>query len=207
MRLNVLTLRTTLVNEADLIAFGITEEGKGVSLYARAAKKSQKRFGGGVLEPLHAIEVEAKLKTKSQEDSLYFISEAKLIKGFEGVRSNYAKIELGLQMAQTLAKILAKSDLDAVAYRLFGHTLLQLQALPENPSAESLLDLELHFLVVLLVNMGWFEPNSESEVFARFKMSEHQAGSDLFSAISETRKRSLRDHIQLILKTGVHSDA
>ena len=50
-----IVLRRLKHGEADLIVHCLNEQGTKVSLFAKSAIKSRKRFGGGVLEPTHLI--------------------------------------------------------------------------------------------------------------------------------------------------------
>ena len=49
-------LKVVKYGEADLLVFGLNSMGAKVPLFAKAALKSKKRFGGGVLESTHYIE-------------------------------------------------------------------------------------------------------------------------------------------------------
>lgn len=84
----VFILKKTRYGEADLILQALTSRGARVSLFARAALKSRKRFGGGVLEPTHFIQaVYEEWQGRGGESPLLPLREATLLKGFEGLRS------------------------------------------------------------------------------------------------------------------------
>ena len=63
--------------ESDLILTGISSEGEKKSFLARSALKSRKRFGGGVLEPTHFVEIG--YSEKPGENRLGTLDEASLI--------------------------------------------------------------------------------------------------------------------------------
>ena len=163
----VLILRATKYGEADLILQALTNGGEKISLLARGALKSKKRFSGGVLEPTHFVEV--RYKKPVSDNKIATLEEATLINGFEKLRSSYEKVEAALYVLECLSKVSQEGD--AVSDRLFnlaGHSL---------KSLEKAVDLKLfrvHFCLKLLFQQGVLEPESWMGVYLKSSMAEHE---------------------------------
>jgi DNA repair protein RecO (recombination protein O) len=84
-----LVLRRTLYGDADLIVSLLSEKLGQVSALARAARKSQRRFGGS-LEPFHTLEVELE---ESPGAELLRLREARLVGPRAGLLTHLAGME------------------------------------------------------------------------------------------------------------------
>ncbi len=125
----VILLKRTKYSEADLILRGINSTGAKVHLFARAALKSKKRFGGGVLEPFHYVEViYQRGKSGEGDGKLRPINDALLIRDFQGVRSEYARLQVGMFMLQTVDHWCKEGDQDGRdLFHLLGQSLIALE--------------------------------------------------------------------------------
>lgn len=124
----VILLKRTKYSEADLILRGLNSQGSKVHLFARSALKSKKRFGGGVLEPFHYIEVTYQRRRPDELDRLRPISEATLLKDFAGVRADYSRLQVGLFMLKTIDQWSKEGVPDGEAiFNLLGQSLKALE--------------------------------------------------------------------------------
>ena len=120
-----IVLRTTKYSESDLIVQMILISGEKVSLLARGAVKSKKRFGGGVLEPTHYIEI---MFRPGQGEKLSVLQEATMLDAFPGLRTDYEKLEIAFFCLTTIGKISQEGDGHSEGlFNLLGHALRELQ--------------------------------------------------------------------------------
>ena len=112
-------LRKIKYGDADLILSCLTPKGAKISLYARSAMKSKKRFGGGVLEPTHYIHAlyDDKTSRSHSENPLHTLKEASLIEGFNGLRTDYNRIEAALYFVSLISNVVREGEIR------FGRTL------------------------------------------------------------------------------------
>jgi DNA repair protein RecO (recombination protein O) len=138
-------LKCVKYGEADLILQILNAQGEKQSFIAKAALKSKKRFGGGVLQPTHFIDFSYK-KTQSE---LLILEEAQLVNGFEKIRSDYDRLEAGFFLLETILKVSVEGDSFGVAlFDLLGNGLKALE------SAENTSRLKLHFGLKVLQQQG-----------------------------------------------------
>lgn len=162
-----LVLRATKYGESDLIIQALTIEGEKISLLARGALKSKKRFGGGVLEPTHFVEF--RYKKPLTENKIATLEEAHLINGFDKLRENYDKLELALSVLEHLSKVSQEGDEHSDnLFNLGGHTLRSLE------KATDLRLFRLHFYLKLLFQQGVLEPESWMTPYLGTSMAEHE---------------------------------
>ena len=122
----IIVLKTIKFKESDLIIRGISGQGKKLNFIAKGAKRSKKRFFGGVLEPTHFIEVVYKDKktTVDEFEALYFLNEAQLKDDFQALRTDYDKLELAFYFIKTIDKINLVGQEDGIAlFNLLGNIL------------------------------------------------------------------------------------
>ncbi len=162
-----LILRATKYSEADLILNVLTVGGEKLSLLARGALKSKKRFGGGVLEPTHFVEL--RFKKSISENKMATLEEARLLNGFEKLRSDYDKVELALSVIDSLAKVSQEGDVHSEGlFNLGGHSLKSLE------TAKDLKNFRLHFYLKLLFQQGVLEPEDWMTPYLGTSMADHQ---------------------------------
>jgi DNA repair protein RecO (recombination protein O) len=195
----VFILKKVRYGDTDLILNCLTPSGARVSLFARSALKSKKRFGGGVLEPTHYVHVMYEDKGSSQ--TLHTLKEASLIEGFNGLRTDYARIETGLYFVKLIADCVKEGDLDSgELFNLLGNTLRAAE------KTEHLDRLRIHFEVKLLANQGVLPiDDPEEKTLLRLPISEHEKPileeSDWIRVRSRT-KRVLTEYLEHVHATA-----
>ncbi len=151
-----LILRAQTFRESDLLLDVLARDGDRLTLTAKNALKSQRRFGGGVLEPLNFVEI---FYTQAQSGYNY-IQEAKIVKAFSGLRSSYKRLECGFYML----KMISKGTFDGLKdnqkiFDLLGNSLASLE------TTEEIEKLKMHFEIKYLYYLGFLEPQPELEAF------------------------------------------
>ena len=165
-------LRKIKYGDADLILSCLTPKGARISLYARSALRSKKRFGGGVLEPTHYIHAlyDDKTSKSHSENPLHTLKEASLIEGFNGLRTDYARIEMALQIVQLISNVIKEGEIDSEGlFNLLGNTLRAAE------KSQHLDWLKTQFEVKLLANQGVLAVEEEEQVLLRAQISEHES--------------------------------
>lgn len=143
-RERVIILRKVKYGESDLIIQCLTPQGARASYLARGALRSRKRFGGGVLEPTHYVEVQAKTAA-ANSSHLVALDEATILDDFAELRKDYDRLELGLFMVETISKISREGDQHSEnLFNLLGHGLKMAETNANLPR------LKLHFILKLL---------------------------------------------------------
>src|SRR6185295_14750751 len=99
-------LSKTKYGEADLILKFITAQGDVYSAIAKSALRSKKRFGGGVLEPTHYMQITLDKRTAMNDDErLSVLNEAKLIDDFPQLKTDYDRLQLGLHFVKLVGTV------------------------------------------------------------------------------------------------------
>lgn len=167
VKTRALILRSTKYGEADLILQALTTEGEKLSLLARGALRSKRRFGGGVLEPTHFVEV--RYKRPLTENKIATLEEAHLVNGFEKLRNDYDKVEAAFFVIETLSKASQEGDLHSDGlFNLGGHSLRSLER------AKDLKKFKLHFCLKMLFQQGTLEPEDWMTPYLGTSMAEHE---------------------------------
>lgn len=173
-----IVLKTTRYGEADLIVSILTMEGIRLQLFARSALKSKKRFGGGVLEPTHYIQVsyEDRRSRVGGESDLHSLREASIVEAFEGLRTDYARLEVALSLVQSVYSIVRQGDAGSPElFNLLGNGLRAAQ------TSKELSRLRIHFDVRLLASQGVLEIEGEAAKLAALPIGSHDV--DVLSGI------------------------
>lgn len=140
-------LRKIKYAESDLILHALSSEGEKLSFLARGALKSKKRFGGGVLEPLHFCEFHYRIS--SGEGKLNILNEAGIINDFPGLRSDYERLSFGLKILESVSKVSLEGDTESTRlFQLIGHALSYLE------QTENLEIFQLQFYLKFLLQQG-----------------------------------------------------
>lgn len=165
----VIILRKTKYGESDLIVSCLTSHGQILNLMAKSALKSKKRFGGGVLEPIHYVSVTYKVTgKKSSEDSLKFLSEATLLNDFPKIRLDYDKLHLALHILKVIATATREGDIASKGlFDLAGNTLKAIE------NSTNLAALKTHFEVKYLNLQGVLPVNETTKELLAQNISEH----------------------------------
>ena len=168
--------------ESDFIIDSLSNNGEKFSFRATNALKSQRRFPGGVLEPLNFVEL---FYTKSRSGFLN-LKEAKLIYDFYGLRQNYKKLETGLYFLKLLKEGSREGLSDNKSlFDLLGNSLKTLEKIenckPNGFDVQSsknstntkddlkysnqIKRLKLHFKIKYLYYLGFLSPDSDTKEF------------------------------------------
>lgn len=158
-------LKKIKYGEADLIIQALGSNGSRSSFIAKSALKSKKRFGGGILEPLHFVN----LTYKEARDSVQMktLQEATLIEDFKEIRSSYDKLELALFILKCVSHVSLEGDQHSeFLFNLTGHS-LRAVAKTENPDV-----LKLHFCLKFLYQQGVISIDPWMSVFLKVNISD-----------------------------------
>lgn len=138
----------------------INRHGARVSFFAKGGLKSKKRFAGGLLEPTHYIEVTFKERADINDgEPLHTLLEAQLIRGFDGLRKDYDRLQVALYFLRVMSKVAQAGLVDAKdLFDLLGN------ALQAAESTESIHKLKIHFEMKVLAAQGVLPPLNENWV-------------------------------------------
>ncbi len=165
-------LKKVRYGEADLIVTGISSEGEKKSFLARSALKSRKRFGGGVLEPLHHVKLT--YSDKSDRNQLSVLEEAHIVSDFELIKKDYDLLQFGLFAVECVLKVSQEGDnMSDALYNLLGHCLKNL-ATPDLNYEIHLPILKIQFYLKLLSNQGVLDLEGWMQPFMVAPLSEYK---------------------------------
>lgn len=156
-------LKKIKYGEADLIIQALGTNGSCTSFIAKSALKSKKRFGGGILEPLHFVN----FTYKETQDSakLKTLSEATLIEDFRDIRTSYDKLDLALFILKCVSNVSLEGDQHSeFLFNLTGHALRAVSK-TENPNM-----LKLHFCLKFLYQQGVISIEPWMSVFLKINI-------------------------------------
>lgn len=147
-------LRRSLYRDSDLIVTFLTSQGSKLSLLARGAVKSKKRFGGGVLEPTHLVEIE--YTKPNSEGRLGTLGEAQILESFSEVRADYDRLMLGLQIVENVTRVAQEGDVHSQSlFQLLGRALFALQTSCDLVKFEKQFELHLQHQQGELLEAPW----------------------------------------------------
>ncbi len=192
----VFILKKTRYGDADLILHVLNPKGERVNLFARSALKSKKRFGGGVLEPTHFVNVMYEEKTGRSEQQLHTLKEASIIEDFTGIRTDYNRLEAALYLIQIVHDVSREGDVDAdEIFNLLGNALRA----AEKTSAPQ--KLRTHFEAKLLAHHGVLEVEEEEAALLKAAVSEHEKvnlSDEQWRAVTARLQRALREFLPTV---------
>lgn len=163
--LKAIVLRATKYSESDLVVTVLTEDGVKVSMMARGALKSKKRFGGGLLEPTHFLKLI--VRYKSERQGLGLIEEASLLEGFEELRSDYDKIQTAFWVLDLFLRSAQEDGVQEQGqFLLLGHGLRSLS------KCRDLQKFKVHFGLRFLYLHGVLEVETWMESFLKAPMNQ-----------------------------------
>lgn len=153
-------LRKIKYRESDLIVHAISTQGEKLSFLARGALRSKKRFGGGVLEPTHFVNLTYKLAPSSGQ--LNVLEEAVIINDFSGIRKDYDRLELALYFIDCVSKVSQEGDQDSeFLFNLLGNSLKAAE------SSKEIQILKMHFYLKFLLQQGVITPEPWMGIFLK----------------------------------------
>lgn len=158
-------LKKMKYGESDLIIHALSSAGTKKSFIARAALKSKKRFGGGVLEPSHFVKLT--YRPSQTESQLNVLNEAQLLDDFKSIRTDYDKLEFALFTLNCVYHVSQEGDFDShFLFNLLGHTLKNLG------EVKNLDRYKLHFCLKLLFQQGVITVDDWMAPFLKINISE-----------------------------------
>ena len=164
-------LKKIKYGEADLIIHAIGIDGAKTSFIAKSALKSKKRFGGGILEPLHFVSFTYKENQNSSH--MKTLNEASLIEDFKDIRSSYDKLELALFIVNCVSHVSLEGDQNSeFLFNLTGHSLRAVSR------AQNLNTLKLHFCLKFLYQQGVISMEPWMSVFLKTNISDFSSLAD-----------------------------
>jgi len=182
-----INLRAKPFKDADLIIDALSKEGERLVLTAKNARKSKRRFGGGVLEPLNFVEI---YYTQAKSGFLY-IQEAKIIYPFSGLRSDYRKLECSFKFLKLIAKATYEGLLDNKRlFDLLGNTLRVLENC-DDPRI-----LKLQFELKYLYYLGFLAIDDDTSEFIAKPVSLYRQiklTDDEYMYLNQMTQRRLRE--------------
>lgn len=153
--------------ESDLVIHAIDESGQKVHALAKGARRSRKRFGGGVLEPSHWVEVDAK-EPKNFEEGLWLLQEATLINGFSKLRTDYEQLRVCFIFLNLIHHVAQIGDVHSTdLFRLLRRALEELEQ-SKNPRA-----LMSQFIAKLLYIQGLLVSDDATRLLVTKPFAEH----------------------------------
>ena len=159
-----INLRAKPFQEAHLILDVLGEKGEKLTLRAQNARKSRKRFGGGVLEPLNFSELHY---TQAKSGHLY-VKEARIIYPFTRLRQDYNKLELSFYFLKLIAKGAHQAPPDNKAlFNLLGTALRCLETTHHS------LSLKLQFELKYLHSLGLLAPDTYTSEWLTQPLKQH----------------------------------
>lgn len=163
----LILLRKTRYRDSDLILHGLNGKGAKVSLLARGALRSKKRFGGGVLDPPHYVN--SSYKESKKEGALGVLEEASLINDFSGLKKDYDRIELALHMVSLVDRMAQEGDIGSEnIFHLLGNSLRTAEVSSNIPF------LRVQFEGKLLYYFGVLPQVSEMNVLLEANVQDHE---------------------------------
>lgn len=159
-------LRTISYSEADLIVHALSKEHGLLHFFVRGAKKSKKRFSGGVLQAPHLISFDTGRTGQKQheEGSLITLKEASLLNDFIKIRESYNSIETMFAMIKV---VLASETGHGELFNHFGGALKVLPGVKDHRRFFS------HFVVRYLYIEGVLPSQNDFLEFIQTPLSYH----------------------------------
>jgi DNA repair protein RecO (recombination protein O) len=161
----IIILKVSKYSDSHLIINGINIHGAKISALAPAALKSKKRFGGGVLEPTHFIEIQ--LQPPKSEGMFSVLKEAQIIESFEGLRKDYDRLFLSFYFLKLIDLVVQEDGQDASLFSLLGHGLKALEKAPDLQAFKK------HFEIKFLHTQGLLELGGDLSGILKKKFSEY----------------------------------
>lgn len=182
-----INLRKKVFKESDVIVDSLSANGEKFSFKAGNALGSQRRFPGGVLEPLNFVEL---FYTRSRSGYLY-LREARLIYDFYGLRGNYEKLETGFHFLKLISSGSREGLSDNKSlFDLLGNSLKTLESIEnqdsdssdtqfqensvkgESKCSDQIKRIQIHFEIKYLYYLGFLSPDSDTEKFVNLPVKQ-----------------------------------
>lgn len=190
-------LKKVKYGEADLIIHALGSNGSKYSFMARSALKSKKRFGGGILEPLHYVTLS--YKDSFDPNKIKTLNEAQLIDDFKNIRENYDRLELALFVLNCVSHVSLEGDANSdFLFNLTGHSLKAIS------QSDHLKLLRMHFCLKLLYQQGVISIENWMAPFLKTNMSDTKslAGLENINQLVEDYLDSIESMVLQYIKTA-----
>lgn len=190
-------LKKVKYGEADLIIQAIGIDGAKTSFMAKSALKSKKRFGGGILEPMHFVNFT--YKENQSTAAMKTLNEASVIEDFQAIRADYDKLELALFVLNCVSHVSLEGDHNSeFLFNLTGHTLRAVC------KAANLNVLKLHFCVKFLYQQGVVSIEPWMSVFLKMNISDSSllADDENVQLVTENYLDSIELLVKQYIKTA-----
>lgn len=192
----LIVLKTLKYSESDLIVHGLDVKGAALHFLAKGALRSKKRFGGGVLEPTHFIEVVFKRGKDSPDGTLHLLQEAHLLKGFEGLRKDYDKLQMALYFLQLVSHVSREGTLDSSGtFNLLGHALQAMETTTQP------FWLKVQFELKFLYLQGVLEVDPSHAQFLSSSVRQDVTATHSSNEISSQELISISSRVQGLIRT------
>lgn len=156
-----IVLKTNPIKESDLVVTLLTEQGLKVSVIARGAKKSKKRFVGGIFDPTNVVDI----VYREQNNPPYTVEEVKLVNGFLFLRQSYEKLMCAFHLVKLVNRIALESGYDqAELYKITGNALKSLE------TVTNVKCFQLHYMTKILYFLGVLDKKNIHENFLKFPL-------------------------------------
>lgn len=185
-------LKRVFYGDADVIVYVLSQNQGLLHFFARGAKKSKKRFSGGVLEPPNLIFFESNRlkKDPSSGDKLISLKEARILEDFSKLRLDFNK----MNTLFLIIKVILLSE--AGQEELFNHYGAAVKTLQSVTDYKRFFN---HFVVRYLYIEGVLAQNREFDDYISTPLGRHL---DL-SEISQDKKEREASMASYLLKTYV----
>ena len=187
----LIVLRVIQHGESDLVIHGLSPLGAKVVYYARGALRSRKRFGGGILEPTHYIQVSGRPSHRNP-DAMMQMQEATLIEDFPALRQNYERLSLALHCLQLVDRMSKEGMVHSEGvFHLLGNVLRTIEVSNNLPL------LKLHFELKLIALQGDLPFIEGADDLLKASVKEHEkvpVSPELFHGINSAISQLLHDY-------------
>ena len=192
----MIILRKVKYSESDLVIQGLDSNGSKHGFLARSAAKSMKRFGGGVLEPMHYVS--GTYRESRNQQGLHELKDATLINDFAKLKSDYDRIEAGLYMVGLIDRLSYEGEVDMQnLFNLLGNSLGAAE------TCQQLHKLRVQFEFKLMAYLGILPQWPEAQGFIGSRMGESDAlemSVENSLILSKRIRQFIEEHFQIQLK-------
>lgn len=166
-----LLLRKVRYGESDLILQALSPRGEKVSFMARGALSSRKRFGGGILEPGHFVQVSFR---DHGDGRMKVMREAVLLNDFPLIKTDYDRLDFVLRVLDAVGRVCQEGDSTSeFLFNLLGHTLRAAE------QVRTLETLRMQFWLKFLMQQGVLTPEAWMSPFLRARIEETDTLEDI----------------------------
>jgi DNA repair protein RecO (recombination protein O) len=163
LQVEAFVLKKIKTGESDLILHLLTSEGKKVSVFAKCALKSKKRFAG-ILEPSHLIQAEVRFH--QDLNKLSKLQEALLVDDFIKIRTSYDKLHLALRIVESIGTVAQAQDQNENLFVLLKNSLYGLV------QAENLEVYFIQYVLKFFYQQGVLERKLWMDIYLKTPLSE-----------------------------------